>query len=199
MQGVHKRIWNEVHQDQAITLEVVHRLVDNLERDYKDSGGNDKKEHIANQTVFILAAFLAALRGEEVFKLNLGETRKFFLEATRNVKHPHVVLPLRGRFKGEKGESYHFVAVTSKSNSVLQIGVWIERALSLKERRGIRHGLFFTDSRGGRMSSRDLEPGILERIIEVQRLHPELIRSEVDVCENYGISRSFRRGSNSEA
>ena len=43
------------------------------------------------------------------------------------------------------------------------------------------------------------EPGILERIIEVQRLHPELIRSEVDVCESYGISRSFRRGSNSEA
>ena len=45
---MHKRMGDEVHQDQAITLEVVHRLVDNLERDYKDSGGNEKREHIAN-------------------------------------------------------------------------------------------------------------------------------------------------------
>ena len=49
------------------------------------------------------------------------------------------------------------------------------------------------------MNSRDLEPRILEMIIEVQRLHPELIRAEVNVYESYGLSRSFRRGSNSEA
>ena len=55
-------------------------MVDNLEKDYRDSRGIKKREHIANQTVFILAVFLTALRGEEVFKLNLGETGKFFLE-----------------------------------------------------------------------------------------------------------------------
>ena len=89
------------------TLEVVYRLVDNLKRDYKDSGGNEKREHIANQEVFILAVFLVPLRGEEVFKLNLGETRKFFWETTGNVNQPHIVLPLRGRFNGETGESFH--------------------------------------------------------------------------------------------
>ena len=59
---------------------MVHRLVNNLEKDYRDSRGNEKRENIANQAVFILAAFLTVLRGEEVFKLNLGETGKFFLE-----------------------------------------------------------------------------------------------------------------------
>ena len=87
----------------------------------------------------------------------------------------------------------------SKSNSGLQTGDWIERSLLLKERRGVRNGYFFADSKGRKMSSRNLEPRILERIIEVQRLCPELVRSEVDVYESYGIPRSFRRGSNSEA
>ena len=46
--GMHKRMGDEVRQDQAITLEMVHRLVDNLEKDYRDSRGNEKREHIAN-------------------------------------------------------------------------------------------------------------------------------------------------------
>ena len=71
-----------------------------------------------------------------MFKLNLDDTRKFFLESTGNVKQPLIVLPLRGRFKGETGESFYFVAGTSKSDSGLQIGVWIDRSLSLKEKRG---------------------------------------------------------------
>ena len=33
----------------------------------------------------------------------------------------------------------------------------------------------------------------------VQRFLPELIRESVDVHDEYGLSRSFRRGSNSEA
>ena len=41
---------------------------------------------------------------------------------------------MRGIFKCETGENFHFIAVTSKSDSGLQIGVWIKRALSLKER-----------------------------------------------------------------
>ena len=117
--------------------------------------------------MFIIAVFLAALRGKKVFKFNLSETRKFFLESMGNVKQPHIVLPLRGRFKDETGESFHFAAVTSKSNSGFQIGVRIERSISLKERKGVRNGYFFADSKGRKMNSRDLEPGILERIIEV--------------------------------
>ena len=123
VQGMHKRMGDESHQDQAITLEVIHRLIEDLEKDYRDNAEIDKREHIANLTIFVLAVFMATRRGEELFKLNLGETRKFFLESTVNTKQLHIVLPLRGRFKGETGESFYFVTVTSKSDSGLQIGV----------------------------------------------------------------------------
>ena len=49
------------------------------------------------------------------------------------------------------------------------------------------------------MLSKDLEVDILDRITRIQQDHPELIRSGLDVHEKYGLSRSFRRGSNSEA
>ena len=49
------------------------------------------------------------------------------------------------------------------------------------------------------MKLRNLEPFILDRIARVQRSFPELIRESVDVHDEYGLSRSFRRGSNSEA
>ena len=53
-------------------------------------------------------------------KLVLGEVRYYFTDARRNSKLLHVVLPLRDRFKGETGETFHFVVVTSKINSGLE-------------------------------------------------------------------------------
>ena len=119
--GMHKRMGDEVHQDQAITLAVMHKLIEGLDFDFDRSKSNEEKGVIADQAVFVLAAFFAALRGEEVFKLVLGEAREYLLDGRNSRIHPHVVLPLRGRFKGEKEESFHFLVVTARSNSGLVI------------------------------------------------------------------------------
>ena len=55
------------------------------------------------------------------------------------------------------------------------------------------------DIKGKRLSLKDMEVDILDRIVTIQSKHPELIGVRVDVYEEYGLSRSFRRGSNSEA
>ena len=49
------------------------------------------------------------------------------------------------------------------------------------------------------MKSKDLEVDILDRIGRIQQRYPELFRPGLEVHEEYGLSRSFRRGSNSEA
>ena len=48
------------------------------------------------------------------------------------------------------------------------------------------------------MKSKDLEVGILNRIAIMQLGYPDLIRPGVEVHEEYGLLRSFRRGLNSE-
>ena len=49
------------------------------------------------------------------------------------------------------------------------------------------------------MKLKNLEGGILDRVARVQRSFPFLIGAIVDVYEEYGLSRSFIRGSTSEA
>jgi hypothetical protein len=44
-----------------------------------------------------------------------------------------------------------------------------------------------------------LEMGILDRLHAVQVRHPDLIIPNIQVYEEYGLTRSFRRGSTSEA
>ena len=52
----------------------------------------------------------------------IGKVRAYFAEARSHNKLPRLVFPLRGRFKGEIGETFHFVVVAAKSNSGLNIG-----------------------------------------------------------------------------
>ena len=56
-----------------------------------------------------------------MLKLVLGEVRTYVDEARRNSTIPRVVLPHRGRFKGETEETFHFVVVTGENNSGLEI------------------------------------------------------------------------------
>ena len=73
MLGMHKRMRDEVRQDLVVSLEVIHKLVEGLEEDYKSARDVKGREKLADLAVFVLAAFLAGLRGGEVTKLILGE------------------------------------------------------------------------------------------------------------------------------
>jgi len=109
-----------------------------------------------------------------------------------------VILPLRGRFKGETGESFHFLAVTTETDSRLKIGCWLKRLLLFKEERGVTRDFLFVDWNEKRTKLGNLELFVLDRITRVKSSFTEMIRESVDVHEEYGLSRSFRRGSKSE-
>ena len=110
-----------------------------------------------------------------------------------------MILPPRGRFKGETGVSFYFLAVTAETDSGLRIGCWLKRSLRFKEERGVTRGFLFVDEKEKRLKLRNFEPFILDRVARVQSSFPALIRESNDVHEEYGLSRSFRRGSNSES
>ena len=111
-----------------MTLEMIHKLVEGLEDEYVIATSDGDKESIVDMGVFILASFLAGLRGEETLKLVLGETRDYIHESENHRTYKYVVLPLRGRFKGESGGNFYFVAVVARTDSGLCIGPWVRRA-----------------------------------------------------------------------
>ena len=163
-------------------------------------GENDReKEKIGDTVMFVLCSFLAELRGKETLRLVWGESREFFEGRKTYGKYKHVVLPLRDKFKWKNGKGFHLVVVTARTNSGLQIRLWLRRLLDRKGRRVIIQGLLFVDDKGSKASFKDFEGEISGRITRAQSSCPQLIMSSIDVQEEYGLLRSFCRGSNSEA
>ena len=75
----------------------------------------------------------------------------------------------------------------------------MKSGIESRERRVLFQGYFFTNKKGGTIRAKDLEVDILDRITKIQQEYPDLICPGFDVHKEYGLSRSFRRGSNSEA
>ena len=75
--------------------------------------------------------------------------------------------------------------------------VWIDRLLEARKSERRTHGPAFGDNNA--MRSKEYEMAILDRLQLVQEQGNNLIPSDVMVHEEYGISRSFRRGATTEA
>ena len=85
-------------QNEALTLALVMAVCAEAK-----PTGNNAREELEDTVVFMLAAFGAGLRGEEVPLISLDGLLTFW-DKSRLDKDSHVVLTLKGRFKGEVDE-----------------------------------------------------------------------------------------------
>jgi hypothetical protein len=121
------------------------------------------------------------------------------MEETKRLSRDHVVIPLLGRFKREQNSRYHLSPLASVTSSGLKVQVWGERLIAVREQVGRVHGPAFCNRTGEVASSYVYDSDFVERLLVLQAARPEVIPSEVDLGEQFGISRSFRWGSTSVA
>jgi hypothetical protein len=76
---------------------------------------------------------------------------------------------------------------------------WIGRLLQEYQELGISHGPLFRDGAGLPLRAGELEEDFFSRLEKTQDDQPDLISKDVDVSEELGIYRLFRRGATSEA
>jgi hypothetical protein len=194
--GMHKRMGDESRPNKAISIEAMMSLMKLFNDNFLGAANDPEgKRKIIFSALFAVSGYAGGLRGEEIPLMDLYGTHHHYLSAISHSKHPHVVMALRGRFKNEFGELYHLMPLVEKTKSGLEIKVWFDRMLSWYEARGIQSGPVFRDARGQKASSKEYEFEILSRLERVQTHDPEIIPASVDVFEEFGISRSFRRGS----
>jgi hypothetical protein len=112
---------------------------------------------------------------------------------------PHTLVALLGRFKTESGEKYHLMPLALETYSGLRPGDWVERMLDWYSRRGIASGPVFRNKWGDRAKAVDFQSPIFAKLLEIQCDCPELISRDIDVPGEYGMARSFRRGSDTQA
>jgi hypothetical protein len=197
--GCLSRMGQIVKQDLAISLDIMHALMDSLLAEWNQSTSQDRKVRIASVGAYSIIAFCGLFRGAEVLMVDLYGLRKYFEESPRAGSVDFVVIPLLGRLKIEVGTQYHLMPMAARMDSGLDIWGWIGWLLEVRERQGRHQGPAFCLPHREVDSMRNLEQDILERLLMIQEARPELISKEVQVYEEYGVNRSFQRGATSEA
>jgi hypothetical protein len=100
---MHNRMGDNVQQDLSLTADIMVKLMERLELEWKvTEKGGEERLWIAQLGVFCLAGYARAMRGEEITKIELGGVRKHFVDGVTSAT-PHVMFTLVGRFKGYQG------------------------------------------------------------------------------------------------
>jgi hypothetical protein len=198
--GCHKRMGDIVRTDRALSVEILCAIMHLLELDWLQSLSDIDRWWLSLEGTFYLVAFCCALRGEEVPLVDLSGVQKHFASSIRH-STPHTIVALLGRFKNETGDSnYHLLPIVSVTQSGLEPRRWLDRALLCCNRLGHRSGPLFFDVRTGtRFKASAFEASFHQRLLSVQCVRDDLIGASVRIEDEYGISRSLRRGATSRA
>ena len=198
--GFHKHVRDVSRPDLAILIEVMVALMVRFERLWiLADGDGSSEEKVLFPALFAISTYTGGLWGEETPLMDLHATAKHYQEGINHPKHPHKVMALRGRFKNEACELEHLKPLAVETKSGLKVGVWFKRMLSWYEARGVTRGPVFWDSRGNRAQPGCFELAILTELDWLQKLTDGLISPNVDVFEDFGVSRLFWQGSCSQA
>lgn len=193
MVGYYKRVGQLLVQDLAISIEVVLAVQSYLEGQWVLARTDKEKRSVSEMGVLFVICFCLGLRGEEVLLIDIAGCRKNITE-TRAHTRPYVLVALWGRFKQTPGECYHLMPVVEKTASGLRAGEWLARLLGVLDRLGVQNGKLFQGLHGEAVKLSKYAEGFYTCLEHVQATRPDLIESDIDVREDYGLSRSSRRG-----
>ncbi len=160
-QGCLRRMGQDVRQDWAITLAAMGALMQCFDRDWEVATTWEQRNEIAVCAAYSVIAFCGSFRGNKVFLVDLAGLRKYWRELEGQ---EHAIVPLLGRYKGEQHSRYHLVPMAVRTNSGLEVKLWIDRLVRVKEEKGHMQGPAFQDGRGVLVSARWLEGKIMDQL-----------------------------------
>ena len=91
-----------------------------------ENGNVNAQLMIATNAVTYFSGFVGGLRGEEIFKLELGPTERHHKSSVNHRRLPHVTLGLKGRVKGESAYRCHLLPLVLVTASRLRVGDWTD-------------------------------------------------------------------------
>lgn len=199
MLGCHKRMGDFTVTDYALAKDILIELLEDLEDDYLKASDQDSKDGIVYFANLLVIGYLNGLRGEEIMKVDSAGLLKYLDVGAEHEKYPHVIIPLIGRLKGETGEQYHMFPMARVTRSGIAAGRWADRLGALLIRKNQKTGFVFRNEQGTQAKIGDYNPEFISRLERVRARAPMMFEPKLDIADAYGLKRSLRRGSNSEA
>ena len=99
-----------------------------------------------------------------------------------------------GRFKDQTGSINHLQAVVNETASKLKVRWCLERLKDELIRQGHRNGHACCDEELNLAQASQYQDKLVHFLTKIQQECPDIIPKDVNVGEDYGIGRSFRRG-----
>lgn len=198
MRGCHKRMGDKVVQDVALSKKLFLALLTHLEEDWEAATNDTDRDVLCEFAAILITGFLCGLRGEEIMKMDVCGLLRYIEMGAQDMDHPHVVVALIGRLKGETGERYHMLILARVTQSGIKAGIWMDRlCLSLRRRETINGFVFQREGRQRKIGSYD--PEFHDRLNRVKDEKPRLFEPNQDIADAFSLRRSLRRGSTTEA
>jgi hypothetical protein len=150
----------------------------------------------------VLITYGAGLRGEEVVKGDLKRTRNLLDESLAHPEKPHITVALLGRVKGEKDERCHLLPLALSSRLGLEYALWVHRLAQCYAALNIATGPLLRVikmRKTVRARVADLDPAFHHYLRRVQQRWPQVLAPSVDIEAEFSLTRSGRRGSNSQS
>jgi hypothetical protein len=110
----------------------------------------------------------------------------YFATGKSHSEHPHVMVPLLGRFKGETGERWHLLPIRWKTRLGIEVGVWVSWLKGSLEEWCRLNGFVFSDKKGKQVKSSTLEPSFFDQLNWVRLRYPDLFPPNVNIKDDYG-------------
>ena len=198
MLGTKRRMGVIRKQDEALTVDQLNTIMELGEKDWRKSKCDEEKKEIESLMAFIVIGFCVSLRGEEVPLVALDGMLEFWDE-TKCHPTPHMMITLRGKFKGENNLRWHCVPLADATKSRIPTRRWISRLMNRRViREGDRGGHLFARKTGKKASLGDYDPMFRDYVERAMKLKKGLFSKAVSV-DNYSLRRSLRRGATTEA
>jgi hypothetical protein len=209
--GCQTRMGFILKQNKAISIEVMLALIDSFEESIKSARPRSwQRQKLCMGYSYSVISFCASLRGNEGLILDL-DTLKSNLEngnyesTDKKAKScpPHIIIPLRGRFKGETGERCHLMPLANITKSGINIRGAINVLIAARREMTVKRSNWaFVDDQGEKLKFADMNDIILDQleILKMEDSEEKLLGlNNFEIREDFSINRSFRRGSETHA
>ena len=209
--GCETRMGYVIKQDRALSIDLLMKMIEVLSKTIVESPlGSNNQLSACMVLTYVTISFAASLRGNEGMKLDFGALLLHLnegkttsqIKSTAKVTKAHVIIPLRGRFKGESGERCHLLPLINVTKTGIQIRETIELFIKVRQHCNLpKSGWGFVKIDGSKMSFQEMNDLFTSCIESIQMEDSEnrLKLENTDVREEYSINRSCRRGSTTHA
>ncbi len=195
MQGACLRMGMVRRQNEALTSKLVLGVCVEAERIWVTACSDTKREEMEDAAGFMLIAFGAGLRGEEVSLVSLEGLLHFWTDTRAGTaKERYMMVTLSGPFKGEVNSRWHMVPISDQTHSNIPFQLWMERLMT----RRVNHqhwtkGWLFETRTGVRAKFGKYDTTFRSLIALAWAKNPRLVPLAIEL-EDFSLWRSPQRG-----